>query len=104
MIRLLKYVHGFNDRRQTAVLFASAGTQACPVAGLAMVNRFYGRIPSGAEDAAPIVVGINRSKADHEIMSWGGWKTLREVQRYTATANRLADQAMARRKESAVRM
>jgi hypothetical protein len=26
--------------------------------------------------------------ADHEIMSWGGWKTLREVQRYTAAANR----------------
>lgn len=25
---------------------------------------------------------------DHEIMAWGGWKTLREVQRYTAAANR----------------
>jgi integrase len=25
---------------------------------------------------------------DHEIMSWGGWKTLREVQRYTEAANR----------------
>jgi hypothetical protein len=25
---------------------------------------------------------------DHEIMAWGGWKTPREVQRYTAAANR----------------
>jgi integrase len=25
---------------------------------------------------------------DHEIMAWGGWKTLKEVQRYTAAANR----------------
>jgi integrase len=25
---------------------------------------------------------------DHEIMAWGGWKTLREVQRYTAAARR----------------
>lgn len=26
--------------------------------------------------------------SDHEIMSWGGWKSLSEVQRYTRTANR----------------
>lgn len=26
--------------------------------------------------------------SDHEIMSWGGWQTLKEVQRYTAAANR----------------
>ncbi len=26
--------------------------------------------------------------SDHEIMSWGGWQTLKEVQRYTASANR----------------
>lgn len=26
--------------------------------------------------------------SDHEIMSWGGWTTLKEVQRYTAAANR----------------
>lgn len=26
--------------------------------------------------------------SDHEIAAWGGWKTLKEVQRYTATANR----------------
>lgn len=25
---------------------------------------------------------------DHEIMAWGGWETLKEVQRYTRTANR----------------
>ena len=25
---------------------------------------------------------------DHEIMAWGGWKTLKEVQRYTREANR----------------
>jgi len=26
--------------------------------------------------------------SDHEIMSWGGWTTLKEVQRYTVAANR----------------
>ena len=26
--------------------------------------------------------------SDHEIMAWGGWRTLKEVQRYTAAANR----------------
>jgi integrase len=25
---------------------------------------------------------------DHEIMAWGAWTTLKEVQRYTKTANR----------------
>ena len=25
---------------------------------------------------------------DHEIMAWGGWETLKEVQRYTRAANR----------------
>jgi hypothetical protein len=32
---------------------------------------------------------------DHMIMVWGGWKTLKEVQRYTRAANRklLAQQA-----------
>lgn len=25
---------------------------------------------------------------DHQIMAWGGWKSIREVQRYTAAANR----------------
>jgi integrase len=25
---------------------------------------------------------------DHEIMAWGGWTTLKEVQRYTRAANR----------------
>jgi integrase len=25
---------------------------------------------------------------DHQIMAWGGWETLKEVQRYTKAANR----------------
>jgi integrase len=35
---------------------------------------------------------------DHQIMAWGGWKTLAEVQRYTREANRkrLAKQAAAK--------
>jgi hypothetical protein len=26
--------------------------------------------------------------SDHQIMAWGGWTTLKEVQRYTKAANR----------------
>jgi Phage integrase family len=37
---------------------------------------------------------------DHEIMAWGGWSSLKEVQRYTKAANRkrLAMQAAGKRK------
>ena len=37
---------------------------------------------------------------DHEIMAWGGWSSLKEVQRYTNAANRkrLALQAAAKLK------
>jgi integrase len=32
--------------------------------------------------------GADAGWTDHEIMAWGGWKSLSEVQRYTRAANR----------------
>ena len=31
---------------------------------------------------------LSTAGTDHEIMAWGGWSSLKEVQRYTKAANR----------------
>jgi integrase len=44
----------------------------------------------------PAAAGLRKAGAtrlaehgtDHEIMAWGGWSSLKEVQRYTKAANR----------------
>lgn len=53
----------------------------CDLAGIPDLSA-HGLRKAGATRLA------EHGATDHEIMAWGGWKTLREVQRYTAAANR----------------
>jgi len=53
----------------------------CDAAGITDLSA-HGLRKAGATRLA------EHGATDHEIMAWGGWKTLREVQRYTAAANR----------------
>lgn len=54
----------------------------CAEAGLPKGYNVHGLRKSGATRLA------DAGCSDHEIMSWGGWKSLSEVQRYTRAANR----------------
>jgi integrase len=54
----------------------------CLEAGLPEGHSVHGLRKSGATRLA------DAGCSDHEIMSWGGWKSLSEVQRYTRAANR----------------
>ena len=51
-------------------------------AGLPMGFNTHGLRKAGATR------GAEAGWTDHEIMAWGGWKTLSEVQRYTRAVNR----------------
>lgn len=54
----------------------------CTEAGLPLRHNTHGLRKAGATRLA------DAGCSDHEIMAWGGWKTLSEVQRYTRAANR----------------
>jgi integrase len=53
----------------------------CDLAGLSNLSA-HGLRKAGATRLA------EAGATDHEIMAWGGWTTLKEVQRYTRAANR----------------
>jgi integrase len=61
----------------TAAGFGNWFRDQCDAAGITDLSA-HGLRKAGATR----LVGAT----DHEIMAWGGWKTLREVQRYTAAA------------------
>ena len=61
----------------TAAGFGNWFRDQCNAAGLPKTLSFHGLRKAGATRFAE--AGCN----DHEIMSWGGWTSLREVQRYT---------------------
>ena len=54
----------------------------CDEAGVSKKLRAHGLRKAGATRLA------EHGATDHEIMAWGGWSTLKEVQRYTKAANR----------------
>ncbi len=54
----------------------------CADAGLPKGYNTHGLRKAGATRLA------DAGCSDHEIMAWGGWKSLSEVQRYTRAANR----------------
>ena len=67
--------------------FSAAGfgnwfRQRCNEAGLANGHASHGLRKAAATRLA------HAGCTDHEIMAWGGWETLKEVQRYTKAANR----------------
>jgi integrase len=64
----------------TAAGFGNWFRDQCDLAGIDL--SAHGLRKAGATRFA------EHGATDHEIMAWGGWKTLREVQRYTAAANR----------------
>jgi integrase len=66
----------------------------CTLAGLPKNLSAHGLRKAGAVRLA------ENGATDHEIMAWGGWMTIREVQRYTRAASRkrLAQQAAGRLK------
>ena len=66
----------------TAAGFGNWFRDQCNAAGLPKTLSFHGLRKAGATRFAE--AGCN----DHEIMSWGGWTSLREVQRYTRGVNR----------------
>jgi integrase len=73
----------------TAAGFSYWFGEMCKKAGLPKNLSAHGLRKAGATRLA------EHGCTDHEIMAWGGWKTLAEVQRYTKAANRkrLAQQA-----------
>ena len=67
--------------------FSAAGfgnwfREQCDQAGLPKNSSAHGLRKAGATRLA------EHGCTDHEIMAWGGWTTLKEVQRYTRAANR----------------
>jgi len=76
----------------TAAGFGNWFREQCDAAGVTL--SAHGLRKAGATRLA------EHGCTDHEIMAWGGWKTLKEVQRYTEAANRkrLALQASQRLK------
>ncbi|MEH2480175.1 integrase [Nitrobacteraceae bacterium AZCC 2146] len=72
---------------QSGKAFSSAGfgnwfRDVCNEAGIPEGFSSHGLRKSGATRLA------DHGATDHEIMAWGGWTTLKEVQRYTKAANR----------------
>jgi integrase len=66
----------------TAEGFGNWFRQQCNAAGVSADLSAHGLRKAGATRLA------ERGCSDHEIMAWGGWTTLNEVQRYTKAANR----------------
>jgi integrase len=65
----------------TAAGFGNYFRDQCDLAGLSNLSA-HGLRKAGATRLA------ENGATDHEIMAWGGWKTLKEVQRYTRAASR----------------
>jgi integrase len=65
----------------TAAGFGNYFRDQCDLAGLPGLSA-HGLRKAGATRLA------EAGATDHEIMAWGGWTTVREVQRYTKAANR----------------
>jgi integrase len=66
----------------TPMGFSNWFREQCDLAGLPMNLSAHGLRKAGATRLA------ERGATDHEIMAWGGWTGIKEVQRYTKAANR----------------
>jgi integrase len=66
----------------TAEGFGNWFRQRCHAAGLPADLSAHGLRKAGATRLA------ERGCSDHEIMAWGGWTSIKEVQRYTRAADR----------------
>lgn len=66
----------------TAGGFGNWFREQCDLAGVVENLSAHGLRKAGATRFA------EHGATDHEIMAWGGWTTLKEVQRYTKAANR----------------
>jgi integrase len=66
----------------TAAGFGNWFRDQCETAGVPKNLSAHGLRKAGATRLA------EHGCSDHELMAWGGWKTLSEVQRYTKAANR----------------
>ena len=66
----------------TAAGFGNRFHDWCKEAGIKTGLSAHGLRGAGATRLA------NEGCTDHQIMAWGGWTTLKEVQRYTRKANR----------------
>jgi integrase len=66
----------------TAEGFGNWFRQQCRAAGLPKNLSAHGLRKAGATRFA------EHGATDHEIMAWGGWTSLKEVQRYTKAADR----------------
>lgn len=66
----------------TAAGFGNWFRQRCNEAGIQNGYASHGLRKAAATRLA------DAGCTDHEIMAWGGWETLKEVQRYTKAANR----------------
>jgi integrase len=65
----------------TPASFGNWFRDQCDVAGVSKLSA-HGLRKAGATRLA------EAGATDHEIMAWGGWTSLKEVQRYTQAANR----------------
>ena len=82
-------VNGWTETKQrpefkpfTAAGFGNWFRGMCEQAGIPKSLSAHGLRKAGATRLA------EHGCTDHEIMAWGGWKTLLQVQRYTRAANR----------------
>ena len=66
----------------TAAGFGNWFRQCCDEAGIPKGYAAHGLRKAAATRLAEV------GCTDHQIMAWGGWKTLKEVTRYTEAANR----------------
>jgi integrase len=66
----------------TAAGFGNWFREQCDLAGVPKNLSAHGLRKAGAARLA------EHGCTDHEIMAWGGWRSIREVQRYTEAANR----------------
>jgi integrase len=66
----------------TAAGFGNWFREQCDLAGLRKKLSAHGLRKAGATRLA------EHGCTDHEIMAWGGWSSIKEVQRYTKAANR----------------
>jgi integrase len=66
----------------TAAGFGNWFREQCELAGVPKTLSAHGLRKAGATRLA------EHGCSDHEIMAWGGWTSIREVQRYTKAANR----------------
>jgi integrase len=66
----------------TADGFGNWFRHQCKLAGVPTNLSAHGLRKAGATRLA------ERGCSDHEIMAWGGWTSIKEVQRYTTAANR----------------